>query len=82
MRAAATAIAVFTFLSFDAGSDARAAGWCAYHDSYTYTCGFGSLGQCRATISGIGGWCQRDPYVRAAPSAPPPRARKRVKRAR
>ncbi len=27
-------------------------------------CGFDTLQQCRATIAGIGGWCERNPRVR------------------
>ncbi len=43
--------------------------WCAWYDPYTYNCGFYTLEQCRATISGAGGLCSPDyssgPIVRA-----------------
>jgi len=32
--------------------------WCAWYDDYTYNCGFTSEGQCRGTISGMGGVCR------------------------
>ncbi len=40
--------------------------WCAYYSgrSGSYNCGFVSFKQCQATVSGIGGYCQRNPsYV-------------------
>jgi len=33
-------------------SSAEAAAWCAWYDAYTYNCGFRTLEQCRATVSG------------------------------
>jgi len=44
--------------------------WCAYYDVWTYNCGFDTLAQCRATISGVGGVCRPNPY------APPPARRR------
>jgi hypothetical protein len=38
--------------------------WCAYYGlfgSAATNCGFDTLAQCRATISGIGGTCQVNP---------------------
>lgn len=32
--------------------------WCAYYRTGSTNCGFSTLQQCRATISGIGGYCQ------------------------
>lgn len=42
--------------------------WCAYQDASTYNCGFSNFYQCRATVSGIGGHCVRNPrfYYHAA----------------
>ena len=41
---------------------AEAAAWCAYYDAYTYNCGFRTLEQCRATISGESrAWCSPNP---------------------
>jgi hypothetical protein len=43
---------------------ARADGtWCAnYSNQSGSNCGFYSFEQCRATVSGIGGFCQRNPF--------------------
>jgi hypothetical protein len=43
---------------------AREYPWCARYDWTTSNCGFVSLRQCLATISGIGGRCEPNPrYV-------------------
>jgi hypothetical protein len=34
------------------GATAQAGSWCAWYDPYTYNCGFHTLQQCRATVSG------------------------------
>jgi Protein of unknown function (DUF3551) len=34
------------------GASTEAAEWCAWYDAYTYNCGFHTLDQCRATVSG------------------------------
>ena len=36
--------------------------WCAYYDAWAYSCGFTTLQQCRATVSGVGGACRPNPY--------------------
>jgi Protein of unknown function (DUF3551) len=37
--------------------------WCAQYSNHGATnCGFYSFGQCRATVSGIGGFCMRNPF--------------------
>ena len=42
---------------------ARADGtWCAYYGNKT-NCGFYSFEQCRATVSGSSGFCQRNPFA-------------------
>jgi hypothetical protein len=41
-------------------SKVEAAAWCAFYDSSTYNCGFHTYQQCLETISGVGGWCQRN----------------------
>ena len=42
---------------------ARAGTWCAnYGNQSGSNCGFYSFEQCRATVSGIGGFCQRNPF--------------------
>jgi hypothetical protein len=41
-------------------SRVEAAAWCAFYDMSTYNCGFHTYQQCLDTISGVGGWCQRN----------------------
>jgi Protein of unknown function (DUF3551) len=43
---------------------ARADGtWCAQYSNHGATnCGFYSFEQCQATVSGIGGFCMRNPF--------------------
>jgi hypothetical protein len=56
---------------------ARADGtWCAQYSSPggATNCGFYSFEQCQATVSGIGGFCMRNPF---SPSAAEPRRRYR-----
>ena len=50
---------------------AREYPWCARYDWTTRNCGFVSFQQCLATISGIGGRCEPNPFY----TAPPPRKR-------
>lgn len=44
--------------------------WCAQYSGVDgdggVNCGFVTLAQCRATISGIGGWCYENPAYPAA----------------
>jgi hypothetical protein len=53
-------------------AEAREYPWCARYDWTTRNCGFVSFQQCLATISGIGGRCEPNPFYKA----PPPRKRK------
>ena len=52
--------------------------WCAVYSESTVgatNCGFSTLAQCRATISGIGGMCQPNPaYPSPAPRPQPKRS--------
>jgi hypothetical protein len=52
-------------LSLAGGNAARADGsWCAeYFGRGGTNCGFHSYGQCKATVSGIGGLCRPNPWV-------------------
>lgn len=52
-------------------AEAREYPWCARYDWTTRNCGFVSFQQCLATISGIGGRCEPNPFYKA----PPPRKR-------
>jgi Protein of unknown function (DUF3551) len=45
-----------------------------YSNHGATNCGFYSFEQCRATVSGIGGFCMRNPF---SPSAAEPRRRYR-----
>jgi Protein of unknown function (DUF3551) len=47
----------------DAGSARaeKAAAWCAYYDDESTNCGFATFEQCEADISGVGGFCSRNP---------------------
>jgi hypothetical protein len=60
------------FLMVPAPAQAREYPWCARYDWTTRNCGFVSFQQCLATISGIGGRCEPNPFYKA----PPPRKRK------
>jgi Protein of unknown function (DUF3551) len=41
---------------------AQAGAWCAWYGPYTHNCGFRTLDQCRATISGDStAWCSPNP---------------------
>ena len=46
--------------------------WCAVLDmgDAAYNCGFVSIEQCRATVSGIGGFCEPNPFY-TSPSQNP-----------
>jgi hypothetical protein len=45
--------------------DARAEGaWCARDVKGGTNCGFHTYEQCRVNISGIGGYCDRNPFYR------------------
>jgi Protein of unknown function (DUF3551) len=60
------AIAFFALSLSTIGSRADGT-WCANYGSHGGTnCGFYSFEQCRATVSGIGGSCQPNPFSRAA----------------
>lgn len=54
--------------------------WCAIYSEASVgatNCGFTTLAQCRATISGLGGGCFENPaYVAPAPAPRTPRKRK------
>lgn len=47
--------------------------WCAYYGRFgtqATNCGFTSLRQCQATVSGIGGYCDRNPRYPARAKRP------------
>ena len=57
--------------------------WCAYYggrDGGGPSCGSSTLEQCMATVSGIGGYCARNPYYQEpAPRLEPRRHPKRTR---
>jgi hypothetical protein len=68
---AALVSAVFLAAGLGGSAQAREYPWCARYDWTTRNCGFVSFQQCLATISGIGGRCEPNPFYKA----PPPRKR-------
>ena len=66
MRSTALALVAFgiAFVAGAASSGAQAQNypWCAVYNmgDNAYNCGFATYEQCRATISGIGGFCERN----------------------
>jgi Protein of unknown function (DUF3551) len=76
MRTLAVLAVVIAALSVGAG-DANAQGkywpWCARYDSWTIVCGFATYQQCMATVSGVGGYCQRNVMPPPGPEARPSR---------
>jgi hypothetical protein len=69
---AAAALAALCLTSFDARADGT---WCAYDTRGGTNCGFHNYAQCRADISGIGGFCNRNPAFRAYGREPGTRGR-------
>jgi Protein of unknown function (DUF3551) len=64
MRTIPLVAIIFVALSLSTAG-ARADGtWCAHYSSRggATNCGFYSFEQCRATVSGIGGFCMRNPF--------------------
>ena len=63
---AATAVVGFAASTLFATSNARAENypWCAVLNvgDAAYNCGFVTLEQCRVTVSGVGGFCELNPF--------------------
>jgi hypothetical protein len=76
MRYVLIVIVLAGFLCPPAAAQAREYPWCARYDWTTYNCGFVSFQQCLATVSGIGGICERNPRY----TGPEPRRPKRPAR--
>jgi Protein of unknown function (DUF3551) len=76
-RAALALGVVVTLGALDATAPASAQGaWCAqYSGRGGENCGFYTLEQCRAAVSGVGGSCSPNPWVTADP-----RPRRNVRR--
>ena len=72
MRVMAAILFALTFIAH--AEPAKAAAWCAWSDAYTYNCGFSSLQQCRATISGDStAYCAPNPGYAEERRTPPSR---------
>ena len=56
--------------------------WCADYSikGGATNCGFSTLEQCRATVSGIGGMCRRNLFYAGAEDAPRPAAKQRARK--
>jgi hypothetical protein len=69
------ALGVAMLGTLGATSPANAQGaWCAYYSGPAggTNCGFYTLGQCRAAVSGVGGQCSPSPYARYYGGGPRP----------
>jgi hypothetical protein len=68
---AALSLGVLTAAVTDASSqDARIYKWCAIYSGArggAQNCGFDTLQQCRATVSGVGGFCNVNPFWNPPP---------------
>ena len=62
MRLTALALAAFAVVTLSTATHAQNYPWCAVYNmgDNAYNCGFATYEQCRATISGIGGFCERN----------------------
>ena len=63
----ASTLLFVTLGALGASTPASAQGaWCAQYsgDSGATNCGFYTYGQCRAAVSGVGGFCSSSPYTR------------------
>jgi hypothetical protein len=72
-------------LAWTAPAAARDYPWCAYYGFMGEdgtNCGFDTLDQCRATISGVGGTCRENPWMANEPRPPAPRKAPRDRRNR
>jgi hypothetical protein len=54
---------VLGMMAFPGSGEARTYAWCAYYTWHGNNCGFSTLSQCRAAVSGVGGYCQPNPRV-------------------
>ena len=55
--------------------------WCAVYSvgDAAYNCGFVTIEQCRATVSGIGGFCEPNQFYTGPDNKPAKRSRKHSK---
>jgi hypothetical protein len=68
MRLTALALAAFVLAGASSAARAQNYPWCAHYDTgdASYNCGFVTFGQCQVTISGMGGFCERNTQFQPA----------------
>jgi Protein of unknown function (DUF3551) len=64
LRASTILAATLALGAFFTPLTARADEYCCLDDDHMTDCGFSSMEQCKATRSGIGGECFRDPFLK------------------
>jgi uncharacterized protein DUF3551 len=75
------ALAAVLVLLAPGSGDARDYPFCASYNDETgaRNCGFETMQQCRAAVSGAGGFCGVNPAYRPEPPSPAPAARGRAR---
>jgi tetratricopeptide (TPR) repeat protein len=56
-------LAVVTVLGLNAPASAKEPAWCAAYRTGGTNCGFNTYDQCMAAVSGVGGFCNRNPFA-------------------
>jgi uncharacterized protein DUF3551 len=75
--AVAIGVPLLLLMAMD-GAEAQNYPWCAQYGirGGARNCGFVTYQQCMATISGLGGYCERNPMYRPGEGQPVPRQRR------
>ncbi len=79
---AATIIAAVAAVLTPSAGSADPYKWCAVYSGDmggATNCGFVTIEQCRATVSGIGGFCDPNPFYTGPAERPAKRAHKRAR---
>jgi hypothetical protein len=72
MRTMVLALGLLSLAPLSANADPYK--WCAVYGGFGNTresCYYVTLGQCQATVSGLGGWCRPSPYYDGKPVRTP-----------
>ena len=77
---AAGSVASLFFIASPAAADPYR--WCAVERTGGTNCGFATIEQCRATISGVGGFCQPNQFYTGPDKTPAQRSQKQAQRKR
>jgi hypothetical protein len=80
IRQGSTLLAALLALVVFAPSAGQAAEqkWCAqYGPDGGRNCGFATFEQCQTTVSGVGGFCEQNPFYTGSDKQPAPRRKKR-----